>query len=143
MHTIIYLLLIIQAWIASAAHDDPTTPYPNITITTWTDSTCGPPRKAGHPPDLHKGYSLYMDPVAENYVIGESDASSYWLSRDLINDERLDWSQCADLGCETVGDVKGECTQFLFRTSPDSNGEALLALTCYPLSARAQVSRRS
>ena len=82
-----------------------------------------------------------MLPIAENYVTG-SLTQSYWLSRDLINIERLDWSACTfETGaCDDVGDIKGECAMFLLRTSPDSNGNALFANTCYLLRPGAQVS---
>ena len=70
-----------------------------------------------------------MIPIGENYI--DSDGiQSYWLSRNLQPTERLDWSTCAGT-CESGGDVKGDCTEFLLETSPDSNCHALLAGTCY------------
>lgn len=93
------------------------------------------------PVNLNSGSSLYMNPIAENYVT-VATKNSYWLSRDLINTERLDWSTCADnTNCsDAEGDIKGECTKFLLRTSPDSNGNALLEHICYPLIPGASVS---
>ena len=81
-----------------------------------------------------------MEPIGENYVTSMS-AGSYWLSRDLHDDERLDWSTCADASgpCDPVGDIKGPCTMFLLRTSPDSNGNALHMNTCYLLEPKAMV----
>ena len=79
-----------------------------------------------------------MVPTAENYI-DDNGVQSYWLSRDLLPIERLDWSTCAPGTCESEGDIKGECTEFLLETSPDSNCHALVANTCYLLQPSARV----
>ena len=149
MRVITSILFLIQALNARAkrhgVHEPvyPITPYPNITITVWTTNNCTLQKTDG-PIDLHSGQGLNMIPTAENYVTG-TVSNSYWLSRDLIDTERLDWSICADGtdSCSIVGVIKAECTTFELRTSPDSNGHALLAHTCYLLSPGAQVSHLS
>lgn len=85
-----------------------------------------------------------MDASAENYDTF-IPVKSYWLSRDLVHDERLDWSTCVNGtgptdNCAPEGGIRGPCTKFLLRTSPDSNGNALHASTCYPLDPAAYVS---
>ena len=142
MRIITFTLFLFQAFYASAHHYSyPTDPYPAITITVWNDTDCGL-KKAGDQVDLSTGTSWPTDAAAENVEIFTL-AQSYWLSRDLINDERLDWSHCADPTglCEDVGNIKGPCTSFLIETSLDSNLHALNKHTCYLLDpGGAQVS---
>ena len=142
MRIIISILFFLQALNVSAHTSPyPTDIYPSITITAWTDSHCGV-KKAGDRVDLgpYHSWSIPTAPVGENAIMG-TVRQSYWLSRDLVNDERLDWSTCADpTGCANVGNIKADCTTFLLRTSPDSNDNALLKHTCYPLNPGAQVS---
>lgn len=140
MRIIISVLFLLQALNISAHEPSyPTDAYPEITITVWTDINCGL-KKAGGRVDLRDN-SHHTDDAGENTMISMV-AQSYWLSRNLVNDERLDWSTCADPRgqCENVGNIKGNCTQFLLRTSPDSNGNALFKHICYPLKPGAQVS---
>lgn len=158
MHIVLSILLIFYASDARAPSIPPsvyefvypTTAYPNITITVWDTTGCGV-QKARNRVDLGSGQSYPMLPISENYAI-TGWASSYWLSRDLTNNERLDWSKCAnntdsaadaEADCTSVGDIKAVCTEYLLRTSPDSNGNALFANTCYLLDPAAQVSHMS
>ena len=76
-----------------------------------------------------------MAPIGENYI-DPAGIQSYWLSRNLQPTERLDWSKCAGT-CVSEKGVKGDCTEFLLETSPDSNCHALLAETCYVLETSA------
>ena len=81
-----------------------------------------------------------MAAIGENYIV-DSGIQSYWLSRNLNSAERLDWNTCTG-DCESEGDVKGQCTEFLLETSPDSNCHALLAGTCYLLQTSAPAGVR-
>lgn len=143
MRIITSILFLFQTLNGLAHHSPyPTDPYPAITITVWNDTDCGL-KKAGDRVDLDTGSSWPTDAAGENVVIS-TVAQSYWLSRDLINDERLDWSHCADPTsfCKNVGNIKGPCTSFLIETSPDSNRNALNEHTCYLLDpGGAQVSQ--
>ena len=150
MRIVTSILVLIQALNAGAAipeavYEDiyPITPYPNITITVWTDNNCGK-RDAQGRVDLHsydrERQSLLMDANTNNEIISLL-TGSYWLSRDLINNERLDWSACSGTGdCSGTTSIPGECMRFIQRTSPDSNGNALLMHTCYLLDPGATVS---
>ena len=99
-------------------------------------------KNAGDQVNLDTGKPLSTDAVGENVIIFMVP-HSYWLSRDLINDEGLDWSHCADPNgdCETVNNVKGPCTSFMNETSPDTNLNALNEHTCYFLDFGPQVSQ--
>ena len=69
-------------------------------------------------------------------------AQSYWLSRDLVNTEILDWSACNHtVDCGGANGIPGQCMVFVQRTSPDSNHNALRARTCYVLTPEATVSQ--
>ena len=126
-----------NAWAHARHHHQPvypTTIYPNITITVWNNTNCG----SKLPVDLSSGVAFEMIPIAENYA-DDGGIQSYWLSRDLQTNERLDWSTCAPGACHSEGEIKGECAEFLLETSPDSNCHALLAHTCYLLQPAARV----
>lgn len=139
-------------FIPSSVHESvyPSTAYPDISITIWSTTGCGV-QKVGDRVDLSSGEPSSPSnilPTGENYATF-TWTRSYWLSRDLINTERLDWSKCAndtdsagdlEAECLPVGNIKADCTEFLLRTSPDSNSNALLANTCYLLDPAAQVS---
>ena len=135
---ILSALCALNAW-AHARHHHPPSPSsyltpqnsPNVTIIVWNDTNCG----GKNPVDPSSGSPWQMLPIAENYIV-DSGVQSYWLSRKLQPTERLDWSKCAG-SCESQGDVKGQCTEFLLETSPDSNCHALLANTCYLLQTSA------
>ena len=153
MRIVISILFLIQALNAGAAIPEvvyeniyPITPYPNITITVWTDNNCGNSSAQGRV-DLHsydrERQSLIMDANANNEIISLL-TGSYWLSRDLINNERLDWSACSETeDCSGTTSIPGECMTFIQRTNPDSNGNALLMHTCYLLVPGATVSHIS
>lgn len=145
MRIINFILFLIPTLNAIATKYDAvdTTAYPDIKITLWDVPNCGLKKPGDQVDPLHSGELFDTLPIAVNYVTS-MNVTSYWLSRDLINDERLDWSECADTAsCESVGDIKGQCTKFLLRTSPDSNGNALFANTCYFLAPSAHVSHCS
>ena len=147
MRTIISVLCLIQALNAIAAipnyvydqahawqNQDP--PYPNIAITVWSGPDCNKTKAASR-------QSFNMDANGDNSVSGFL-TGSYWLSRDLIDNERLDWSACDNPGsCLGTATIKGECMRFVQRTSPDSNSNALLKHTCYLLAPGATVSHHS
>lgn len=147
MHITISVLFLIQALNARAlipayvydqatAYENQDPPYPNIDITVWSGPDC---RKIGDTSMM----TLKMDDNADNlptYFLTQS----YYLSRDLINDERLDWSTCSPPGtCTDAGPMKGYCGKFVQRTSLDSNGNSLLGHTCYSLVPGATVSHLS
>lgn len=137
--SILFLLQVLN--ISAHKSSYPTDVYPAITITAWPDPYCGV-KKAGDPVDLHyrHPWSTSTAPVGENAIIG-TVSKSYWLSRDLGNDERLDWSTCAGpSACDNVGNIKADCTTFVQRTSPDRNDNALLKHICYQLTPGAMVS---
>lgn len=144
MRIITFILLLIRALDAEAKNHHESvytaTPYPNITISVWTGNNCNPNGTEG-PIDFSLGQHLDMIPIAENYVLSGL-YGSYWLSRDLINTERLDWSTCPDgsSSCDNVGDIKGPCRLFRLRTSPDINDHELRAYTCYLLNPQVSVS---
>ena len=130
-----------NAWAHARHHDPPSylTPQnsPNITIRVWNDTNCG----GKTPVDPSSGSPYEMAAIGENYIV-DSGIQSYWLSRNLNSTERLDWSKCAG-DCESEGDVKGQCTEFLLETSPDSNCHALLEGTCYLLQPSAPAGVRT
>lgn len=133
-----------QALIHHVAHHNlHSFPSPDITITVWTDPNCNL-KNAGDRVDLDTGQRCPTSAVGENYVIG-TVSQSYWLGRDLINNERLDWSTCNESTgpCNNMGDIKADCTTFLLTTSPDSNDNALNKHTCYLLDPGALVSHLS
>lgn len=146
MHITTSILFLIQAWNARAAIPDwvynkaisyqkQHPPYPNIVITVWSGPDCGKTES--------EWLSFNTDANAENDISGFV-IQSYRLSRDLISDERLDWSACIEPGaCNGAGTIKGECMRFVQRTSPDSNSNSLLAGTCYSLVPGANVSHLS
>ena len=108
MRIITSILFLFQALDALTHHAPyPIDPYPEITITVWKDTDCGL-KKAGDRVDLGTGSPWHTDAAAENVAIFMT-AQSYWLSRDLVNIEVLDWSKCADPTgtCENVGEIKG------------------------------------
>lgn len=146
MHITISILFLIQALNVRAAIPDYVynqaisyqkqhPPYPNIVINVWSGPDCGKTESTW--------LSFNTDANAENDSSGFV-IQSYRLSRDLNSDERLDWSACIEPGtCNGAGTIKGECMRFVQRTSPDSNGNSLLASTCYSLVPGANVSHLS
>lgn len=148
MHIAISILFLVQALnvraaIPSYVYDQATSyqnqdpPYPNIVITVWSSLDCG--KTQGESVKT----TLKMDANADNFQTNFL-TQSYYLSRDLISDERLDWSACIEPGaCDGAGTIKGQCMRFVQRTSPDSNGNSLLARTCYSLVPGATVSHLS
>ena len=137
---ILSALCALNVW-AHARHHQPPSPShyltpansPDITIIVWNDTSCG----GKIPADFPSGNLYKMAPIGENYIVN-SEVQSYWLSRNLLPTERLDWSKYAGT-CVSEGGVKGDCSEFLLETSPDSNCHALLAGTCYSLNPLAGV----
>ena len=71
-----------------------------------------------------------MDANADNEVT-DFFIQSYWLSRDLTNDERLNLSGCLEDGdCIGINSTPRKRIKFMQRRSLDSNCNALLAHTC-------------
>ena len=145
MHIINFVLILIQALKARAPfipesiydkanewqNQDP--PYPYIDITVWSSTDCGASQH-------DRQQTFAMDANANNEKI-DSLAQSYWLSRDLVNTEILDWSACNHtVNCGGTTEIPGACMVWVQRTSPDSNHNALLARTCYVLTPGATVS---
>lgn len=111
----------------------------NVTMTLFTDLECG-----------HSSQPIFTEvAVAPHYGLMKPAGFvvlSYNLSRDLLPEERLDWSNPypPNSGVKAAqGAIPTQCEDYLETTNPDSNNNELHASTCYQIAAGASVSGRS
>ncbi|KAF6235006.1 hypothetical protein HO173_006936 [Letharia columbiana] len=114
----------------SARHQDQkskTEPVPAyLTIKVYNDTTCG----HSH---VYEVYAHNTQPLAYGIMWAPGlTTRSYTLSRDLEQDEVLDWNNPYPSGSAPPGDgIPEQCGTYSQTTNPDSNGNMLHGNTCY------------